>query len=189
MLRDKKSGNQKEWISIKRQQGITFNHKGGRLLMVKKEERIPFKYLFENKEKRQRWNRETIINQLQKLYKKNIDISDSALKREYSGLYNAILRVFGKSAHRKAVLEAKLPYKHIRKKGENRNWDEEFIIQSLQVLYKLDVDISASNLKKNYNNLYEEIRKIFKDRGGHQGAVEMAGIYYSLVRKKTGPKP
>ncbi|MGR5989292.1 hypothetical protein ACT7C6_01065 [Bacillus paranthracis] len=38
--------------------------------MVKKEERIPFKYLFENKEKRQRWNRETIINQLQKLYKK-----------------------------------------------------------------------------------------------------------------------
>ena len=149
---------------------------------------IPFEYLLENEGKRQSWNREKIIQQLQKLYKKNIDISDSALKREYSGLYSAILRVFGKNAHRTAVLEAKLPYKHIRKKGENRNWDEAFIIQSLQVLYTLDVDISASNLKKNYNNLYEEIRKHFKGRGGHQGAVEMAGIYYSLVRKKTGPK-
>ncbi|PHG66542.1 hypothetical protein [Bacillus toyonensis] len=160
----------------------------GGFLWIKKQS-IPFEILTERSESnRQRWDSERIIQQLQTLYAKNIDISDSALQKKYTDLYSAIFRTFGKDAHRKAVLAAKLPYKHIRKKGERRNWDEEFIIQSLQVLYKLDVDISSSNLKKNYNNLYEEIRKIFKDRGGHRSAVEMADIDYLLVRKKRGPK-
>lgn len=135
-----------------------------------------------------KWNEEKIIKQLQQLYEQKIDISDSALQKNHTGLYSAIFRIFGKNGHRKAILEAKLPYKKIRKKVERRNWSEEFIIQSLQVLYKLEVDISSSNLKKNYNNLYEEIRRVFKQRGGHRAAIELSGIDYSLVRKKTGPK-
>lgn len=97
---------------------------------------------------RNKWNRDKIIKKLQMLYKQRADISDSALQKKHTDLYSAIFRIFGKGGHRKAILEANLPYKHIRKKVACRNWDEEFIIQSLQVLYKLEVDISSSNLKK-----------------------------------------
>ncbi|OOR71187.1 hypothetical protein LW858_29160 (plasmid) [Bacillus cereus] len=157
--------------------------------MRKKMESIPLSFLSNQCiYQRNKWNRDKIIKKLQMLYKQRADISDSALQKKHTDLYSAIFRIFGKGGHRKAILEANLPYKHIRKKVACRNWDEEFIIQSLQVLYKLEVDISSSNLKKNYNNLYEEIRKLFKNRGGHRAAVELSGIDYLLVRKKTGPK-
>ncbi|OLR27700.1 hypothetical protein [Bacillus cereus] len=157
--------------------------------MRKKVEFVPLEILSNpSKHQRKKWNRDKIIKTLQVLYEQRVDISDSALQKKHADLYSAIFRIFGKGGHRKAILEANLPYKHIRKKVACKKWDEEFIIQSLQVLYKLEIDISSSNLKKNYNNLYEEIRKLFKKRGGHRGAVELSGIDYSLVRKKTGPK-
>ncbi|MBG9615445.1 hypothetical protein [Bacillus cereus] len=157
--------------------------------MNKKPESVPFEYASKNyKYQRRKWNRDKVIKQLQTLYAQKVDISDSALQKKHTDLYSAIFRIFGEKGHRKAIVEAKLPYKHIRKKRERKDWDEKFIIQSLQVLYKLEIDISSSNLKKNYNNLYEEIRKLFKERGGHRAAVEMSGINYLLVRKKTGPK-
>ncbi|MEK4677385.1 hypothetical protein [Bacillus sp. FSL K6-2944] len=117
--------------------------------MRKKMESIPLSFLSNQCiYQRNKWNRDKIIKKLQMLYKQRADISDSALQKKHTDLYSAIFRIFGKGGHRKAILEANLPYKHIRKKVACRNWDEEFIIQSLQVLYKLEVDISSSNLKK-----------------------------------------
>ncbi|MGR5970483.1 hypothetical protein ACT7C1_30700 [Bacillus paranthracis] len=95
-----------------------------------------------------------------------------------------MLKEFGKEAHRKAILEAKLPYHLIRKVSEYADFTNSFIAQSLQVLHKLGVDISQTNLRENYRGLYNAIQRNYKDKGGYKVAYKKAGFEYSQVSRR-----
>lgn len=140
--------------------------------------------LEEERELKRKWTREKIIKELQSLYSQGFDVSDSSLSKHYKKLYSAMLKEFGKEAHRKAILEAKLPYHLIRKVSEYADFTNSFIAQSLQVLHKLGVDISQTNLRENYRGLYNAIQRNYKDKGGYKVAYKKAGFEYSQVSKR-----
>lgn len=128
---------------------------------------------------KQKWSKERIVETIQELRKKNIDISASNISKNYIPLFTAACSGRYFSSWANAVKTAGIDYEQILGAGKNRRrekltkWSKELILEELQRL-------ESQSLLTTYRNklsLYSAARREF---GSWKQALETVG--YRLTK-------
>ncbi|MFA0743103.1 MAG: hypothetical protein DFNUSKGM_003236, partial [Candidatus Fervidibacter sacchari] len=137
-------------------------------------------YIKEFKESRVERDKQSIIEEIRRLYREGrID--------ELSGAWRYHLSLFRKARHRfgswrKAIEAAGLNYDEV---VQRQKWTPEKIIAEIRRLYAEGKDLSITAMQRSYPNLVA-IAQSPRYFGSWRAAIEAAGLDYELIKRQRG---
>ncbi len=140
---------------------------------------------YEQIRKYKRWSREAVLEKIKKLHDDGETISSQAVQNNQKSLYMASLKRFG--CWKKAVEAAGIDYAKVRLR---RSLSKQEIKRQIMALYKSKVDLSYTNVRKNYQYLLAYGSKKLGD-GSWAKARQRCGIKvnYRLENRGLSTRP
>jgi len=117
------------------------------------------------------WKKETIVNEIQTLGGKGVDLSYTRAQEQYPSLVSAAEKRFGSWSN--AILNSGLNYDSFRKQLTARYWTKERMVSKLRELYLQGENIRPAILRKSYPGIYIWGRRLF---GSVEGLYRESGI-------------
>ena len=136
---------------------------------------------------KQKWSKEKIVETIQELRKKNIDISASNISKNYISLFTSACSKRYFSSWANAVKTAGIDYEQILKAGKNRRrekvtkWSKELILEELRRLESK----SLLTTYREKSSLYSAARRKF---GSWKQALETAGHHLTKGTHKNSKR-
>lgn len=121
------------------------------------------------------WDRDTIVEEIQRLASEGEVLNSDYVQRRYTKLHSASQRYF--KSWGEAVNTAGFDYDGIK----GIKWSEETVVVQIMELSNDGVDLSSSNMQKEYMSLFQAGCRIY---GSWKSAISAAGLDYNDYRKQ-----
>lgn len=126
-----------------------------------------------------KWTQEKIINEIQRLHERGVDLSPTGIRRTHGALFSSARSQSHFGSWRAAVTAAGLDYSRI-KRGE-QIWSKDRIVRAIRKHYEQGKDLLSAEFKRANRQLYSAAcaKRYF---GSWRRAVEAAGLDYDRIR-------
>lgn len=129
--------------------------------------------------KYQEWDQQSIVEQIQNLYRQGHDLSfRSMMMSRYASMVYAAIRKQYFGSWRNALAAAGLPSEDIYR---YKSWDDQEILQEIRALHDRGVDLSSKKMDDSSYTLIATARRRF---GSWEKAIEKAGFDYTQIRRR-----
>jgi hypothetical protein len=126
-----------------------------------------------------RWSRETVIDELRRLHRAGVRITDLGMKDDHADVLGAIREYFDGivEARRAARIPEPAPLVH----GKRQRWDEIRVVAEIEERHRSGESLAASKIP---NPLLKAGKRYFGNWGT---AIEAAGLDYDEIRLQREP--
>ena len=124
------------------------------------------------------WTKSKIIEKIKEEHSKNNDINSAVFQKKHGSVHYCACKIFG--SWKNAIESAGFDYNDISLYAYRITWSKKMIISKIKKLYNNDVDLMASNIRDNFGDLFNAVRRC-NGIETWENAVKLAGFDYNEI--------